>query len=254
MSPREDPFKPLPGEAFSKRQVDRAGRFILKYVASDLDGDAVWTEFEPETLFRAYRAVTWWRSLHARPLTKVAVNLRYHVAQEEALVDGRIDVAQRLKRRITIIDKLFREPTMEVTQMQDIGGVRARLPSQRHVYAVSRRLKKTWTIHRTRDYIAEPKPSGYRALHHIVQRDGYKIEVQLRTVLQDAWANQVEDDGRHTQVGFKFGYGSADVHSYYVTVSEAFALMDQGQALPADLVSDLNERYAKIRDLLPREP
>jgi putative GTP pyrophosphokinase len=66
--------------------------------------------------------------------------------------------------------------------MQDIGGIRALLPSLSHVYAVSRRLRKTWTIIRVRDYTAEPKPSGYRALHLTVRRGGYPVEVQLRTV------------------------------------------------------------------------
>ena len=51
--------------------------------------------------------------------------------------------------------------------------------------------------------IAEPKASGYRALHVIVRREGYPIEVQLRSVLQDAWANQVEEDGRTIGVGLK---------------------------------------------------
>jgi putative GTP pyrophosphokinase len=250
--PPADVFKPDPGTSFSKRQVDKAGRRVLTFLESDIPADQVWNRFDPDEIVTAYQAVTWWRSLHARPLTKVAANLRYHVAKEGALVEGRIDVTQRLKRRLTIIDKLQREPTMEVTQMHDIGGVRARLPTLSHVYAVSRRLKKSWTIHRTRDYIANPKPSGYRALHHIVQRDGYKIEVQLRTELQDAWANQVEDDGRHTRLGFKFGQGPADVHGYYVAVSEAFAYMDRGQRIPIDLVSTLNARYENIRGILPR--
>jgi putative GTP pyrophosphokinase len=141
---------------------------------------------------------------------------------------------------------------MEVAQMHDIGGVRALMPSLRHLYAVSRRLKKSWTIHRTRDYIAEPKASGYRALHHIVQRDGYRVEVQLRTWRQDAWANQVEEDGRHTNRGFKFGYGPADAHHYYVAMSEAFWLMDLGEPLPDPLMAELQRRYARIRGLLPR--
>jgi putative GTP pyrophosphokinase len=210
------------------------------------------SEFDVDEMIHAYHALEWWRSLHARPLTKVAANLRYHVDKENGSLDGRLDVTQRLKRRPTILDKLTREPTMEVTQMQDIGGVRARLPSLAHVHAVSRRLRKTWTIHRTRDYIANPKPSGYRALHHIVVRDGVKVEVQLRTVLQDAWANQVENDSRHTGQGFKFGRGSLSVHDYYVAMSEAFSLVDRGKPLPQPLVAELQARYAKIGQVLPR--
>ncbi len=185
-------------------------------------------------------------------LTLVAAGLRYHVDKEHGRIDGHIDVTQRLKRRSTVINKLTREPTMEVAQMHDIGGVRARLPSTGHVYAVSRRLRKTWTIIRVRDYIAKPKASGYRALHVIVRREGYPIEVQLRSIRQDAWANQVEEDGRTIGVGLKFGAGEADVHEYYRAVSEAFALMDRGELLPDELVTALNTRYAIIKGILPR--
>lgn len=83
---------------------------------------------------------------------------------------------QRLKRLDTLIGKLGRERG-NVTQMQDVAGVRAVLPSLRHVYVVRRRLLKSWVIVRERDYIAEPKSSGYRALHLIVRRMGYPIEV-----------------------------------------------------------------------------
>jgi hypothetical protein len=141
---------------------------------------------------------------------------------------------------------------MQVTQMQDIGGVRAVLPSLSHVYAVSRRLRKTWTIVRVRDYIAEPKSSGYRALHLIVQRSGYPVEVQLRTLRQDAWANQLELVGRRIGVGLKFGAGAAEIHSYYIAVSDVFAFQDRGEPLPSELAETLNERYAMIKDILPR--
>lgn len=60
------------------------------------------------------------RSLHARPLSMTAANLRYHVEQADARVDGRIEVAQRLKRLDTTIGKLAREKG-GVTQMHDIG-------------------------------------------------------------------------------------------------------------------------------------
>jgi hypothetical protein len=85
-----------------------------------------------------------------------------------------------------------------------------------------------------------------------VRREGYPIEVQLRSVLQDAWANQVEEDGRTIGVGLKFGAGEADVHQYYRAVSEAFALMDRGERLPDELVTALNTRYAIIKGILPR--
>ena len=41
----------------------------------------------------------------------------------------RVEVTQRLKRFIMIYDKLQREATLDLSRMQDIGGVRAVLDS-----------------------------------------------------------------------------------------------------------------------------
>jgi putative GTP pyrophosphokinase len=240
-----------PTAPFTNGEVNRAGKLMLDLREHMLrDGvDRVLEQFDEEELDRAWEALTWWRHLHARPLTIVAANLRYHVEKGGGHVNGRIDVAQRLKRLPTMIDKLARE-SGRITQMHDIGGVRARLPSLAHVYAVRRRLLKSWTIIRERDYIDEPKPSGYRALHLIVRRKGCPIEVQLRTIRQGAWANAVEEDSRRLGVGLKFGAGEADIHSYYIAVSEVFAAMDRGEPLPQELMTTVNERYAMIKDQL----
>jgi len=251
---RRDPFVPDPGVEFSKGAVDRGARLILgSWQACPRPDAAVPVDgADVQELVDAMTAVTWWRGLHAGPLSKVAANLRYHVAKEGGRIDGRIDISQRLKRRPTMIDKLEREPQMNLTQMADIGGVRARLPSLAHVQSVSRRLQKTWTVVRTRDYVADPKASGYRAIHHVVRRDGRLIEVQLRTVRQDAWANQVEDDGRDRGVGFKFGFGAPEVHAYYVVMAEAFEALDRGLPLSGVLVARLEQAFTAARPLLPR--
>ena len=129
------------------------------------------------------------------------------MAHENGHVNGRIEVTQRLKRRQTIIDKLSREPSMEVTQFHDIGGVRALLPSLDHVQAVRRRLQKTWTIAKTRDYIATPKASGYRALHLIVRRSGYAIEVQLRHLFRTRGPTKLRMTAGRSGSGSSLGRG-----------------------------------------------
>lgn len=215
------------------------------------DAERAVADSDEQKLDEAWEALTWWRRLHARPLSAVAANLRYHVDGGDASVHGRIEVTQRLKRLDTLIGKLAREQG-SVTQMHDIGGMRAVLPSLRHVYVLRRRLLKSWTIIRERDYVTTPKDSGYRALHLIVKRNGYPVEVQLRTVLQDAWANQVEADGRQIGVGLKFGAGAAEVHAYYAAVSDAFAFLDRGEAIPGGLAVALSKLHAKIGET-PRE-
>ena len=60
-----------------------------------------------------------------------------------------------------------------------------------------------------------------------MRRNGRLIEVQLRTVLQDAWANQVEDDSRRLATGYKFGRGGEakvrDFGTDYDVALEAYA-------------------------------
>ncbi len=257
--PRRDLWTPPPARTYSKEAVNKAGSLLSRFFhAPRAEGASVLDGYDGDALVEAMYAVTWWKQQHARPLSAVAAGLRHHVAMEGCTIDGRIDVAQRLKKRDTIIDKLNRFPAMKLTRMHDIGGVRATLPSLRCLAAVSRRLRKNWQIVNTRDYIAEPKESGYRAIHHEVRRKGCVIEVQLRTIRQHAWANQVEDDGRALGTGYKFGFGDEDIHAFYRVMSEVFWTLDLDHPLSDELRAELNSRYDKIRDVLrpqsPRRP
>jgi ppGpp synthetase/RelA/SpoT-type nucleotidyltranferase len=254
MPRRPDPFKPAEGVVYTNGQVNRAGQMLRRWYGREKGKSFDDFDFSVDDLVDSMIAVTWWRSLHAAPLSRVAANLRYHVGAESGKVSGRIDIAQRLKRRPTIFNKLEREPTMQLTQMQDIGGVRARLPSLAHLYAVSRRLRKTWKIERTKDYVKEPRSSGYRAIHHIVRRSGRLVEVQLRTVRQDAWANQVEEDSRRLAIGYKFGGGEEEVHDYYRLFSEAFAVLDRDEVLSSELITAINESRERVAGQLQRPP
>jgi putative GTP pyrophosphokinase len=236
---------------FTKGQVNRAGVLLLdlrERMHQDGAERAV-AEFDEGKLDEAWEALTWWRSLHARPLSAVAANLRHHVDLGDARVQGRIEVTQRLKRLDTLIGKLGRERG-NVTQMQDVGGVRAVLPSLRHVYVVRRRLLKSWVIIRERDYIAEPKSSGYRALHLIVRRMGFPIEVQLRTIAQDIWANQVEETGRQVGLDLKFGAGNEHLDSIFVAMGELIARFDRGELSP----DGLREGLRSLPSLTIRTP
>jgi len=58
------------------------------------------------------------------------------------------------------------------------------------------------------------------------------IEVQLRTRLQDAWANSVEANARRVAPGLKFGAGPQVLRDFYIALGELLAIADQN--LPAD--------------------
>lgn len=118
------------------------------------------------------------RATVQRPLDKVTIQLRRYVVR---CTPESVLVAQRLKRLPTILAKLGREPTMDITRMQDIGGCRAVLPSATEVEAVLGEIGGHWNVANVYNYVDGPKRSGYRAIHVVVPRDDRLIEIQLRT-------------------------------------------------------------------------
>jgi putative GTP pyrophosphokinase len=105
--------------AHSKKQLRKAGRLLR-----DLRPGS--RPVVPDDFWEAVEIIEWWRAQHARPLGRVNAGLRYYVRKANA----EPDVTQRLKRFSTIVDKLRREPTMQLDTMEDIAGVRAVLPAQ----------------------------------------------------------------------------------------------------------------------------
>ena len=108
----------------------------------------------------------------------------------------------RLKSPASLRDKLARrglpQDTSGAGRIHDIAGLRVVLSSVEAVYRFAELLKKmdSWQFLAARDYIACPKPSGYRSLHLVMhvpvcvnrQRAIVPVEIQLRTPAMDMWA------------------------------------------------------------------
>lgn len=227
--------------AFSKSEVNRAGAVIA-------EGRPLTTAEDIDRLGAAIDVVDWWRSEHAAPLNAVAAKLRYYVAEV-----GEPAVAQRLKRLPTIANKLVRLPTMKLAQMGDIGGVRAVVPDQDAAYHVARRLRKNWTITRFSDYVAEPKADGYRALHLINRHRGRLIEVQIRTELQDNWANLVEIYSAEAEAGLKFGEGPSWMRQSFVDLSSLDAQFEAGDVSGESAQTKAEELLSRIDTFLEEQ-
>jgi putative GTP pyrophosphokinase len=236
--------------AFSKKQVNRSGRYLRDLrIAMDADDEAL-ERADLDEVVKHIEVVDWWRSRHVKPLARVNANLRYYIRKAGVREP---DVTQRLKRFPTIIDKLRREPTMQLSNMEDIAGVRAILPFQQQVMAVRQALEAAprWTIRRVRDYVAEPKEDGYRAVHVIVHKDGCYVEIQLRAPFQDAWAQSVEQDTRRLRERLKFGSGPDDLREYYRRISEMFAMRERNETPSQDFMEDLANLYRSTRRYFP---
>jgi len=159
-------------------------------------------------------------------------------------------VARRLKRLETILDKLgSRETSMNLSRMQDIGGVRAVMKDVSQVYELvgqytepgrfSHKLRKPY-----HDYMAYPKKSGYRGVHlvfefnntlsrseHAREYDGLNIELQLRTELQHAWATAVEAIGLVLREELKSGKGTRQWLEFFALMSSIIARIEDTPVL-----------------------
>ncbi len=84
-------------------------------------------------------------------------------------------------------------------QINDIAGVRVVCSFVDDIYRLADCLlqQDDITLIRMKDYIKNPKPTGYRSLHLIVsvpiflenEKKDVKVEVQLRTIAMDFWAS-----------------------------------------------------------------
>jgi putative GTP pyrophosphokinase len=112
-------------------------------------------------------------------------------------------ITNRIKKPEGILAKLRRKGlpadlALVDSHLDDVAGVRVICPFVSDVYSVREMLLRQHDVEivRTKDYIASPKPNGYRSLHLIVRIpvflsdrvENVKVEVQLRTIAMDFWA------------------------------------------------------------------
>ncbi|URM13291.1 RelA/SpoT domain-containing protein [Vibrio splendidus] len=196
---------------YTKNEIDRAARSIRHGC-------------EAEEREEAINKIQNYRELHAYPL----MLMKNHLVRTSNRVSSDILVARRLKRLPTIINKLERpsldgtsKNAIKLTRMQDIGGCRAIVKNLKQLKELQQLLLKSRSVHKithTSDYLT-PKISGYGGVHLIYScfNDSdckhnwskTKVEVQLRTQLQHAWATSLEIIDTLEQIELKTSMGGA---------------------------------------------
>jgi ppGpp synthetase/RelA/SpoT-type nucleotidyltranferase len=151
----------------------------------------------------------------------------------------RLEATSRLKTVGTIIDKLRRERT-RLSSMQDIAGVRTVVGDKAQQDRIVEALCSEFSNARVVDRRIVPR-FGYRAVHVIPVVDGCPVEIQVRTILQDGWAQLLE------QVADSMGRG--------IRYGEPPERPDQpmGRGTVGEFVQalmDLSETFASIEDLI----
>jgi ppGpp synthetase/RelA/SpoT-type nucleotidyltranferase len=238
---------------YSKSQVNRAGRFLVA------PGPG-WTSEEyfdwSYKYAEAQRIVNNWRASHNYPLNTFKVTLRKKTHD----VDTGGLVAQRIKRMSSIELKLRRFNTMQMSQMQDLGGCRAIVGTTEQVRMLQTKYEKSELKHKlddVDDYITKPKNSGYRGVHLIYQYNsdaeaasvynGLFIEMQLRSKLQHAWATAVETVGTFLNQSLKSSTGEDKWLRFFALMGSAIARREGASNLVPNTPSSRRELTTEIR-------
>lgn len=193
-----------------------------------------------------------WRLSHSYPLEKIRKILEKNARH----VDSKALIGQRIKRAPSIVGKLNRFSTMRLDRMQDLGGCRAVVSSIDDVYNVVERLKSSRFMHELKnekDYVEEPKESGYRSYHLVYsfqnkkyeKLNGLQIEVQIRTAVQHSWATAVEVVGAFTAESLKSSQGDANWLEFFKLVSHYFKKLEKGKKY-RNAPEDLKRLYEEL--------
>ncbi|MCG3176505.1 MAG: hypothetical protein MOGMAGMI_01460 [Candidatus Omnitrophica bacterium] len=246
--------------ANNRGRVDAAGAMLLNPRATDNEKED------------ALAIINNWRASHAYPLQSLKMTL----LKRGKRVSDKAVVAQRLKRLSSIDQKLRRNNNMKLTQMQDIGGCRVVLPTVAHVDQLVGLYKQGQTKNpndraefvKEYDYISSPKTDGYRSFHIVYKYrskaeknqvyNGLRIEVQIRSRLQHAWATAVETVSTFTGQALKSNIGNDEWKRFFVLMGSAIAAREKRRPVPGvptatqDLVEELLnlERKLNIRTVL----
>jgi putative GTP pyrophosphokinase len=166
------------------------------------------SEQQVEAALKSYEDVDSWKTiifLYNAALKEVGTKLEIlndefqHVHQYNPIEH----IKTRIKTPESIVKKLRRyghETSIEnmVRYINDIAGVRLICSFTSDIYLIADMISKQndLTILARRDYMKNPKKSGYRSYHMLVTTPVFlsdsiidtKVEIQIRTVAQDFWA------------------------------------------------------------------
>lgn len=237
---------------FSEDEIREASRVLID------------PEATPGQRSKALVVANNWRLAHGYPLNTFQVNLR-HRARKIALDPL---IAQRLKRLPSIEKKMRKMPHLHLLRMQDLGGCRAVVSKVEQVDALTELHKHARVKHelqRIDDYIREPRASGYRGIHlryrHFSDKrpefNGLRIEVQLRTRVQHAWATAVETVGLFTNQELKSNRGDKAWLRFFAVMSSAIAEFEGTPIVPGMPTSPTQARselkaFANARNVIGR--
>lgn len=136
--------------------------------------------------------------------TKKKMLLLQNKLSKKNTYDVITNISTRIKEPTSIINKMNKKG-YDITykdlieNINDIAGLRIVCTSEKAVYEIEKEIQnmKDINVLKKKDYIKNPKESGYSAYHLIVEvpviikenKIWVKVEIQIRTLAMDFWAN-----------------------------------------------------------------
>ena len=217
----------------SRREIDRLGR-RLRETGQITDTD--------RALYERYR------DQFLLSLTAVQDD----VARISADIPGAA-VSSRLKRLESLVRKLRRNP-IRLSSLHDIAGCRLVVPTLGDVRRLQPIFLDEFDIIRFRDY-HEGRQDGYRAWHFVIRgSDDHRIELQLRTDLQDIWANISEWLAFRLDYAIKTGGGPSDVRRQLRILSAWGWMIDNQRISIEEQIHNIDEISRFIASDLTARP
>lgn len=139
------------------------------------------------------------------------------VTVEDQLALIGLSATSRVKTRSVLIEKLRREHGMALARVQDMAGARTVIEGGWvEQDAIVKQLKDhfdEWTGKESKIVDRRLAPShGYRAVHVVVFPEGIPVEIQIRTELQNFWAQIVERLADRWGRGLRYGQDPEEAH------------------------------------------
>lgn len=173
------------------------------------------------------------------------VKLEYENMFQKSIINHTIS---RIKEPKSILNKM-KKKSLElnykslVNNINDVAGVRIVCPEKEDIYTIANIIEKipNWNLISVKDYIKNPKKSGYSGYHMIVEvpvrieEEKYlssqifvKVEIQIRTMAMDFWATNEH----------KMKYKSSQKLSFWDS---------KRLVMYAKIINEIENRFTKIR-------
>jgi len=233
---------------FTTNELVRVGKALRSSIPVRTDADY-------EAAIRIFQVAYSWRDSHAYPMNRIRRELLSNVrkGKKSGVTSARLKRMESIKRKL-------KNSTTKLNQMQDLGGCRAIMSTYDQVQSMVSLYRNGGTVHTIKvdtDYIDNPRNSGYRGHHFVLEfhpqtgEDAFarrRVEVQIRTRLQHAWSTAVEAVGTARGEELKSGFGNSGWLRFFALMASEIA-QQEGCPIVPETPFQRSDRVTEIADL-----